>query len=353
MFNSLLKAQELAEKIRFSGDQLRPHSEGDPSIANTVRSQFYENGLQITREVTPQLHLSLSRVCNKLKIPSDCLEAFVYASPDLQAECYSGGLADCTLRFTSSLITLLETDELDFVIGHELGHFLLHHSVSRMENESESLEYYIQQRSQEISADRLGLISCGSLDVAIRTLIKTISGLDNQHLRLDIGTFISQLQKTKHQTHVAATHPSIIVRSRALLWFSLGNTYQSNDLNFKPGELDTLDKKILQDLDKYVDRSAKARMKEAKTNLHMWMAAYKVVEDGRFDKHEQESFKAIFGEETFNKFLNYLSGLSESEVLQEIHRKVDASLKELESLMPSSFKKEVEIIEKQLATNFK
>ena len=353
MPDSLVQAEKIAEQISFSGDRFRPVSDGNSSLTHSIRSQFYQSGLQITREVTPQLHLSLSRVCSKLKIPLECLEAFVYASPDLQAECYSGGLADCTLRFTSSLIDLLETDELDFVIGHELGHFLLHHPISRMENENESLEYYIQQRAQEISADRLGLIACGSLDVAIRTLIKTISGLDSQHLRLDIGTFIAQLQKTKHQAHVAATHPSIIVRSRALLWFSLGNTFQSNALDFIPADLESLDRKILQDLDKYVDRAAKAKMQEAKKSLHMWMAAYKVVEDGRFEKHEQESFKELFGEETFDKFLNFLNSLSETEVLGAVQGKVASSLEELESLMPSSFKKEVETIKNQLTTSFK
>jgi len=349
----LAPAEKLAEKIRFSGDQLKPELDGERRVNNVIKSYFYQSGLQITQEVTPHLYLNLLRACDRLEIPISCFEAFVYASPEIQAECYSSGAIDCTLRFTSSFIDLLDNDELEFVIGHELGHFLLHHSMTQAKRNDEDLEYYIQQRAQEISADRLGLMACGSLDVAIRTLIKMVSGLSTHHLRLDTGTFISQLQKSKPQNNMFATHPSVIVRSRALLWFSLGETFQSGaSLERSPG-LDILDERINHDLDKYVDSDVREKIAEVKNDLYMWMAAYKVVEDGKFDKNEQKMFIVTFGEETFNKFLNFLNGLSEPEILNCIHEKLVSARNELEDLIPANFNKEINQIESKLNLNFK
>ena len=54
----------------------------------------------------------------------------------------------------------------------------------------------MQERAQELSVDRVGLIACGSVDIAIRALMKTVSGLSSEHLRFDVGTFISQLDKS-------------------------------------------------------------------------------------------------------------------------------------------------------------
>jgi len=352
MSNSLVSSQKLAEKIRFSGDQLRPVLDNNSITNKTFKNHFYQNGLQITREVTPHLHLSLSRVCSRLRIPMSCLEAFVYASPELQAECYSSRVTDCTLRFTSALIDLLDNDEFDFVIGHELGHFLLHHSMTRKENNEEDLEYYIQQRAQEISADRLGLIACKSLDVAISALIKIISGLSTHHLRLDVGTFISQLKKSESQNHIFATHPSVIVRSRALLWFSLGKTFRSSIYLERSHDLDKLDSRIIQDLDKYVDGEAKAKINEARRDLYMWMAAHKMAKDGRFDRIEQRTFIDLFGEEILKKLLTFLNGISDSEILNSINEKMIISRIELEKLIPSSFENEVNKIENNLNYKF-
>ena len=90
----------------------------------------------------------------------------MYASPDLNAECYLGDTSNCIIRFSSSLIDILDKNEFEFVVGHELGHFLLSHQQACVTEKN--LEYYIQQRAQEISADRLGLIACDSLDIALK-----------------------------------------------------------------------------------------------------------------------------------------------------------------------------------------
>ena len=141
----------------------------------------------------------------------------------------------------------------------------------------------MQQRAQEVSVDRVGLVACGSLDIAIRALMKTASGLSSDHLRFDVGTFISQLSKSAkpagHGDHTAS-HPSILVRCRALLWFSLNDFFTTHKGTFPQGQLDVLDLRIQNDLRTYVDGPARKQIEESKNDLAMWMAAYEIVQKG-------------------------------------------------------------------------
>lgn len=340
MPNRLSDALVLAENVRFGGDTLRRETDGEESRINSIRALFYQNGLKITPEVTPRLQERLSKVCQKLHIPQDAVEGFVYASPDIQAECFAGGASECVIRITSSLVDILEEEELDFVLGHELGHFLLGHGVARMERHKECLEFFMQQRSKEISADRIGLLACDALETAVKALIKTVSGLSGQHLRFDVGTFVSQIRKASLRSNELATHPSILVRCRALLWFSMDDSFVKKGDTFPKGQIEKLDEQVQRDLDKYVDNLAKKSIQEAKDDLAMWSAAYKVVQDGVFSASEQKIFSERFGAETLEKLLNFLTGIPASEVVDVVFEKMNISREKLESLIPSAFEDE-------------
>lgn len=344
MSDGLRAAQELAERVRFSGDTLRRRSEGDASHTETVRSLFYQSGLRISREVTPSLSERLNAVYERLNIPKDTVEAFVYSSPEIQAECFAGGTSECVIRFSSSLVDILDEDEFGFVAGHELGHFLLGHGVAKMETRRESLEYFMQQRSQEISVDRIGLLACGSLDIAVRALMKTVSGLTSRHLRFDVGTFVSQLRKpsdpSRHNSQTDS-HPSIVVRCRALLWFSLNDFSTKGAQVFSEEQMSKLDERIQNDLNKYVDGPARRRIQEAKEDLAMWMTACEIVQNGIFEKGEQATFAEMFGEDTLEKLKNFLRDIPAPEVQDTVYEKMKSAREELENLIPTSFESEV------------
>ncbi len=169
----LAEARELANSIRFSEDLINSDLMSDGNIVTAAKNKFLYNELKISRDVTPILFDSLVHVCKRLRIHIKCLEAFVYPSSEIQAECYSGGDDTCVIRFSSALIDLLDEREFSFVVGHELGHFLLKHNLINSDKSTDSIECFMQIRHQEISADRVGLISCGSLDIAIKALMKT------------------------------------------------------------------------------------------------------------------------------------------------------------------------------------
>lgn len=344
-------AKELAENIRYSGDTLRHYAEENPSVAGRVLGSVYQNELRVSSEVTPGLADHLKSVCSRLHLPADSINAFIYASPDIQAECYLGSTQNCILRFSSALIDLLDDDEFMFVVGHEVGHFLLGHGLARIENSDDSIEYYIQQRAQEISSDRIGLISCQSLDVAIRAMMKTVSGLTDEHLRFDVSAFLRQLDETPHTGgNHASTHPSILVRCKALLWFSLNDAFNRGGEDFCGKELLRLDKHIQNDLDKYVDGPAREIIAEAKENLLLWVIANHVVQDGALDKKEQKAIAGFVGEQTLERLKRFLSDLPVSEVHDEVYQRMRVAREDLERMIPTSFEMTFREIEERVSS---
>jgi hypothetical protein len=291
MAEGLRSARELVERIRFSGDTLRAGSLGNEATTDAVASIYFRNDLEITPEVTPDLAAQLGLVCGRLHISQSQINAFVYASSELQASCLATGTSKCVLRFSSALVDLLDAEEFSFVCGHELGHFLLGHGIAKIESENASIEYFMQQRAQVISVDRVGFIACGSLDVAIRALMKTASGLNERHLRFDVGTFVSQLSKSGSSALIndhTASHPSILVRCRALLWFTLSDFLKTKIENSGEPQIHSLDERIQHDLDRFVDGPARRQIEDAKNDLAMWMVTYEIVQMGVFDKSAQK-----------------------------------------------------------------
>jgi len=332
-------ARSYAERVRFLSDLGRHHRHGNTARAGHLRGAFYKTGLLISGQTTPSLARSLDATCERLALPRDSVEAFVYSSPEIQAECFPGPLDQCTVRFSSALVNLLDEAEFTFVAGHELGHFLLRHGGAHPD-ETASVEHFMRLRFQEVSADRLGLVACADLKVAVRAMIKTVSGLDSRHLRFNAGQFISQLSSIPDPYRgdaPASTHPSMFVRCRALLWFSMDTNVDGYPGSVDRTRIDALDRRVAGDISKYVDEPAERRIEQTKETLAMWLAASAMVADGRLETPERETFRSMFGAELLEKLVNFLSGLARSEVEEAIHERVISAREELESVIPERF----------------
>jgi uncharacterized tellurite resistance protein B-like protein len=130
-------------------------------------------------------------------------------------------------------VNSLSAEELLFVIGHELGHAAYgHHEVAERQvfdqlNPRQRMQLLALSRAQEISADRVGLLCCASLDVAIRALFKCASGLTLGNLAIDPAEFddqwdhyVNEVQEVGTDTsHGLVTHPLPHLRIRALRQF--------------------------------------------------------------------------------------------------------------------------------------
>ena len=277
-----------------------------------------------------------------MRCPLEIIEAYVYPSPEFQASCISGGDNECVITISSGLVELLEADEMTFVVGHEIGHFLLRHGEEAHSAHGFLPERLIAGRRMEISADRMGLIACSSLDASIWAMMKIFSGLPKSHLNFDVGEFIAQIGKadTKRSgTSGMSTHPSMIVRSRALLWFSmeLDKTLSAIKTDTNPNSSGTdIDERIRADFMRYEDGNIESMIDELKDDVRLWTIARRIIEDDQNRVLNEKVVGEILGVQTTEKLVNFLEGLSESEKSDVIHQRLEAANSKLTIVSPGS-----------------
>ena len=168
MTYTLRDACNLADAVRYSQDAPKTAvCEGNSVEKDRLKRHFTTSSLRIGPQLTPRLAATLHDACKALHLPKESAHAWVYPSADIQASCVGSDSEECFIRLSSGVVQLLEEKELAFVIGHEVGHFLLRHNAHGDASSSDSLEDTIQSKSAEISADRLGLIACGELETAV------------------------------------------------------------------------------------------------------------------------------------------------------------------------------------------
>ncbi|MBM23175.1 MAG: hypothetical protein CMD78_02775 [Gammaproteobacteria bacterium] len=348
MTATLELARSIAESVRFTGElEFDRSGRNVASDVGGMRSIYSQHNLQISHAVTPSLARSLDEVYDRLCIPHTAVTAYVYPDPEIQATCFSTSNTDCLLSFSSGLVNLLDDSELQFVVGHEIGHFLLSHGVVDGKGDTSSLEYLMRQRAKEISADRIGFIACRSLENSVRAMMKSASGLPTQKLRFDTDAFLSQLEESEALTYSmsqSTTHPSMLVRCRAVLWFSLnGPIKESLDYAGKE-QLQKIDARIEKDLQRYVDGPARDKIEQTKKNYAFWETVEQAIQDGCFDKHEQKVVSANFGLDKLKGLLGLIDGLNTADVIETVRTKKIQAREELEAILPNRFEEEVVLI---------
>ena len=176
-----MKAFKLASSVRYLDDvklKIRPP---DFTLSNNYESSLALNSLKISKEITPELYICLESTCTNLFLNINKVNAYVTSSSEIQAGCISFSRDSCIITITSAVINLLDFEEIKFVLGHELGHFLLSHNIEERQIEK-SQEGYIKKRAQEISVDRIGLLACKDINAATRAITKSLSGLDEKYI---------------------------------------------------------------------------------------------------------------------------------------------------------------------------
>ena len=331
--NSLINSKQLASKYRFSLDKEEACQVIDPFAYKDILNNLYQQNMLINKELTPIIYKSIEKVCQKLETPIESIKAFIDNSEVIQASCMVTGTDETILKMSSKLINLLDEQELEFVIGHEIGHFLLNHGHVEHHGEDNKIEFQDQMNSryQEISSDRIGLLACGSIKKAISAMLKLITGLDDNHLRFDISAFISQSNDTDNlysQQSMISSHPSNLVRCRALLWFSMEKTSDLNSLDDSVKKKE-IDNRIEDDFKKYIDGPIIKVMQEVKENFKLWMAVKEIIKDGIFDKNEQKIFERMFGRHQQTKIIDFFKAYKNSEIAEIINRNYENSKEDL------------------------
>ena len=352
MAKDLAFARQQAARFRFDGDDSSEASIDNAGELTQARGRFYQDAIEMSPLLVPELHRRFRIACERLEIPGGLITPFIYSSKEIQGECYASG-DGCIIRFSSGLVDLLNDSEFEFVVGHELGHFLLNHHTANSRADHLSLEYFRRRRSQEISCDRIGLIACSSLDTALRALMKTISGLTDRHLRFDFLAFVAQLRKVETRAIDASltTHPSTLIRAKALLWFSLSDFGTHNLTSPALGtQLKQIDERVRRDLDKFVDGAIREKIANLKEDLLLWMAATEIVRIGAFSTALQSQMLSRFDRETVDKLRSFLGSLSKDSAESVVFEKMVSVRSELERVAPIGIVEQVSALNDQCRT---
>jgi hypothetical protein len=144
----------------------------------------------------------------------------------------------------------------------------------------------------------------------------------------------------------------MLLRSRALLWFSLIGDFANGMPTIAGGELDRLDDRIRSDLAKYLDGPVRRQIAQARRELEFWMAAYRVVSRGSFSRLDQATLSEMFDPEMVEKLKAFLEGTSRTEADSLVHEKVRFARQELERLIPRGFQNEISAIERSFSGRF-
>jgi len=337
-------ARRIAETVRYLDDPPRtgPELEGSQGEVPDFLNAFGRNALRITSQVTPELHSIITTALRRLRCPLEAIEAFVYPSAELQASCISGSNTECVVTISSGLVELLEPDEMTFVVGHEIGHFLLRHGEDAHSAHGFLPERLIVGRRMEISADRMGLIACSSLDASIWAMMKTFSGLPKSHLNFDVAEFIAQIGETDTKlsgTSGMSTHPSMIVRSRALLWFSMQRdeilSVTKTNTNRNTSGTD-IDQNIREDFIRYEDGNIESMVSDLKEDVRLWTVARLITADDQNRALNEKALSRIVGTQTAEKLVNFLASLSETEKSDVIQQRLESATSKLDILSPKS-----------------
>ena len=305
-------------------------------------SNLLSTSIRITEDIIPQVYKSIKSVFRKLKVENQF--DFFVTSDTYQAN------ASCNLMsvsskpyiiLTSKLIELLNDKELEFVIGHEVAHYIYQHALypnpQTTENRSLKLNILNLGRAAEISADRIGFLACGDLETSLRTNLKLASGLDDKHLNFKFSAYLDQLRELetlgKSDSQLWSTHPSFLIRMQALIWFSMTKEYHEFFDTKKKGtyNIKEIDKKIENSIKKVIGDEVNISNKEIYDRALMWGSLNLYLSDKKFSKVEQEKFIKKFGKEKGTKVISLLK-VSNKDMLE---KKVENSFTDAAKLLKS------------------
>ena len=347
--NAIETGRDFIDRFRFGPDRVPPLGTTieDEIWRQLIVAEHSQHALSINRWVTPGLEDLLSETLLRLKVPRTAVTAYVFASPEVQAQSITLDGGSCLIRISSALVNLLEGAELQFVLAHEVGHFLCRHSGFNHVASSASMADFHRSRNQEISADRAGFLGANNLDACIRALIKTVSGLRGSHLRFDVPAFLSQI------AHIATvepgqddsfrTHPSLIVRSRALLFFSLdcADLCNADKESSKAAIQERLDRRVVADLTRFTEPGRAAAIAKTARLLEFWHYAEHVFQQRKFTKVAQTFITERFGEYYCDKLKALLQSSTPEELTKSIPHFIQRTTEQMKTICPDGWEEYV------------
>lgn len=313
-------------EVRYSYDDPVHHGlrvkEGDvPLTSKMTRSKLLSESIKITPALFPHLAVALKSLGTVMRLERE-LDCFVTAEPMMQAYCVPHRAFDgdtFSVVLSSVLVERLRPEEVRFVIGHEVGHFLCEHWRYPKDEEEGSLGDRLAalslSRSAEVSADRIGMLAAGSMEDACGAMIKVAAGLGFPHIQPDIPSILSQYRELSNQEGDAnaiwSSHPIIPLRIRALLRFEpiCRKLWRGDEVT--QDELAALDGAVEADFHRITGHALTKLRDEHLESVRVWGLAFLFCADGVISKAEQELLRQELGADRAAKVLRFLKSQGE------------------------------------------
>ena len=276
-------------------------------------------GLRISKELFPNLYKSIQHINQKLKIKN---EIVFYLMPDKNHNAYCLPITnkESAVIINSSLVELLDEKEMEYIIGHEVGHHIFSHLNYPSETVEGKENIALKKLSQaaEISVDRLGLYCNNDLDACINCMMKMHSGLKPPHINFDHKAFINHLKTIVDlkgdRNQIYHTHPLMYVRAKALIIFSESKTYQESLNIYKKF------KHTKKEMDEFVNRlisesegfAFEEEQIEEYEEIRLWVITKLLISNNKWTSKERKILQNYFEEKKIKKIDSFIKDSKQS-----------------------------------------
>jgi hypothetical protein len=165
------------------------------------------HSFKVTPEMAPSLYSLFTDVKNTLKYEKE-IDFYVTNDPSLNAFAIPRSVEtnNDIVNVNSGMISMLDNDELRFVVGHEIGHLISRYArINKLLNfvfpdEVEMpliLKHKIDlwMKLSELTADRFGYIASPNLEKCVSAFFKMASGLDTGRINFDYKAYLTDNEK--------------------------------------------------------------------------------------------------------------------------------------------------------------
>jgi len=301
--------------VKRVNEQIARHQAEGPT---GIRRNLLSTSVRLTKGMAPDITKMADECIEKLGVELP-LELYVYSSPQFNAACFKPEDDRLYVMFSSSLLEGFNSQELRFVMGHELGHHVYdHHAIpigyllrgQTRPDPQLALELFAWSRYAEISADRAGAHCAQNMDAVARSLFKLSSGLTSKVVEFSLDDFVAQVDDMENvgqepgqgapQSDWFSTHPFSPLRVKALKLFEQSTLYGGT------GSVDDLEMGVQAVLSLMEPSYLEAKTDTAEAMRRLLFAGLIAVADAKdgISETELEVFAKFFGKYAFSDKLD-------------------------------------------------